>query len=44
MVRKPTKKRIEESIKVLQQLIKYKHEHGSVCITTALCNRLKEAN
>ena len=40
----PSSSEIEEAIKILQAHIRLKHACGSTCITTALCNRLKEAN
>lgn len=43
-LKKPTRSEIERAIKTLQSLIKFEHTQGSTCITTALCDRLKEAN
>lgn len=42
--KKPTSSEVEAAIKTLQILIKFEHAQGSTCITTALCERLKEAN
>ena len=42
--KKPSGLEVEGAIKTLQKLIKFEHARGSTCITTALCNRLKEAN
>ncbi len=44
MPKKPSREAIEKAIIVLQSYIRKEHAKGSVCITTALCNRLKEAD
>ena len=43
-INKPSISEIEAAIKTLQNLIKFEHARGSTCITTTLCDRLKEAN